>query len=151
MSEQQKKTFDPHCAEKQQVDRHDSVKEQICASAEKLHKLGETVLMSSAEDDAHGASMHPTPSTATFVTKDGTVSTGREKMKADLKQEEHNITFWEELNKKLSKMTDKTQKAYALNVNNCCSEVMRNEIEEKTDFETVESLKRTKECVRIPT
>ena len=61
------------------------------------------------------------------------------KIKADLEQEENNAVFREELhvhNKKPEQMTDGTQKACALIVNNCCSKAMHNGIdEEQADFE----------------
>ena len=55
-------------------------------------------------------------------------------------------------------MKDNAQKAHASTINNYCSEAMRNQIEEKSNFETavqdkppVEPLKRMKEHVCIPT
>ena len=62
-----------------------------------------------------------------FVDKDSAPLKDEAKIKADLVQEKNNVVLREEFCahcKKLEQMTDDTQKAHALTVNNHCGKVM---------------------------
>ena len=91
------------------------------------------------EDDAKLTLTKPTLTKETFVDGNSMSLKDEAKIKADLEQEENNVVFREELcacNKRLEQMTDDTQKACALIMNNHCGKVMRNGIKEQADFET---------------
>ena len=94
--------------------------------------------MPRAEDTTKADLKKPTLTKEEFIDGSGASLKDAAKAKADLKQEEHNMAFREDLrlcNERKDQMEDDTQKAHALTMNNCCSQVMRNRIEEQSNFE----------------
>ena len=90
--------FEPHCAGKHQVDTCDSVKEQIVTQAQKTFKNPEKIVdMLRAEKEEKAELIKPTPVTESFADSSGVPLKDGEKVKADLKQEENNVTFREDL------------------------------------------------------
>ena len=94
----------------------------------------------------------PTLTKELFVDSIGAALKDGVKMAAELKQEENNMVFREELclcNEKKVQVADNTQKACALMVNHHCSKVIRNRIKEQSDFETAVHDKPVKLLRRI--
>ena len=90
--------FEPHCAGKHQVDTCDSVKEQIVTQVQKTFKNPEKIVdVLRAEEETKADLVKPTSVTETFVDSSGVPLKDGEKVKADLKQEENNATFREDL------------------------------------------------------
>ena len=115
---EQKKMFEPHCTGKHQVDTHNSVKEQIVTQAQKKFKNPEKrVAVLRAEDTTKADLMKPTLTKEEFIDSSGAPLKDAAKAEADLKQEENNMVFREELrlhNERKDQIEDNTQKAYAL-------------------------------------
>ena len=107
--------------------------------AQKNFKNSEkTVAMLRAEDTTKADLMKPTLMKEPFVDSSGALLKDAAKAEADLKQDEHNMAFREDLqlcNKRKDQIEDNTQKACALTMNNYCGKVMRNLIEEQSNFE----------------
>ena len=115
---EQKKMFEPHCAGKHQADACDSVKEKIIVQVQKNFKNAEkTVLMLREEDEDKTKLMKPTLTKEPFVDSNRVTLKDGARVEADLKQEENNMMFQEDLHshdKRKEQMEDNTQKGMCL-------------------------------------